>query len=432
MVVILHRADFSSLDELLRARAAIAAPVLFRVGRDEVDRVLLVLRDSDDVCTDEDPVAIVEHRQRALARRSPPGTDQLTHLMTRASFKAAVIGDAPAALLVINLDRFKQLNDRHGHLVGDDVLREAAGRTRAATPPDGLVSRIAGDVFAVALPDHHDARRVAAAIHAAFHAGPMATGIDVTASIGLVTRAAGNRASDGDFDELLKLAETCVYAAKARGRDQIIDHADQERRAREADRDLELDGFEDMTRVLADRVADVISWRGRRVFQGLRDQADIDALTGLASRRCLDRRLVFDIDHARERGQPLAIGLLDVDHFGSVNKQHGWPTGDRVLADVAARIRDALRASDWAARYGGEEMCIVIDGAGLDSARIVLERVRAAVAAKPFETTQGEPLPITVSIGCAELVEGDSMATLVERASSQLLIAKRDGRDRVR
>ncbi|HEY4058596.1 MAG TPA: GGDEF domain-containing protein, partial [Kofleriaceae bacterium] len=195
---------------------------------------------------------------------------------------------------------------------------------------------------------------------------------------------------------------------------------------------VELDGFEDLTRVLADRVADVISWRGRRVFQGLRDQADIDALTGLASRRCLDRRLPFEIEQARLRDHPLSVGLLDVDLFGRVNKEHGWPTGDRVLADTAARVRDALRASDWAARYGGEEICIVIDGAGLDSARVVLERVRAAVGSRPFQTTQGDELAITVSIGCAELLPDDTLASIVERASTQLLVAKRDGRDRVR
>jgi diguanylate cyclase (GGDEF)-like protein len=79
-------------------------------------------------------------------------------------------------------------------------------------------------------------------------------------------------------------------------------------------------------------------------------------LTGLANRRYLDRRLPFEIQQARERGRPLSVGLLDVDHFGGANKDHGWPSGDKILDDTAARIRDALRASDWAARYGGEEI----------------------------------------------------------------------------
>jgi diguanylate cyclase (GGDEF)-like protein len=425
--VVLRSADFASIDELIRARAAVPTPVLLSVRRDELDRVLLLLRDGDDVCLDDDPPALVAYRQRALERRASAGIDPLTGLADRATFVAAARAEMPAALLVVNLDRFKQHNDTYGHLAGDETLREAAGRTRAATPADAAVGRIGGDVFAVSLASHHDPHRVASAIRAAFHAGPMHEAATITASIGLVART-----TEATYDDMLRLAESAVYAAKARGRDQIVDHADRERRARERDGDVELDGFEDLTRVLADRVADVISWRGRRVFQGLRDQADIDALTGLASRRCLDRRLPFEIEQARLRDHPLSVGLLDVDHFGRVNKEHGWPTGDHVLADTAARVRDALRASDWAARYGGEEICIVIDGAGIDSARVVLERVRAAVGARPFDTTQGDQLAITVSIGCAELLPDDSVASLVERASSQLLIAKRDGRDRVR
>jgi diguanylate cyclase (GGDEF)-like protein len=332
----------------------------------------------------------------------------------------------PAALLHINLDHLKQFNDRHGHMAGDEVLRTAAARTRSVVPADAIVARIGGDVFAVALGPHHDPRAVAVAIRVAFHAGPIYEGETLTVSIGLVVRS-----NEASHRELAEHAEAAIYAAKARGRDCIVEHADRVREARQRDGDPELDGFEDMTRVLADRVAGVISWRGRRVFQELREQADVDALTGLHSRRYLDRRLPFEIEQAREHGRPLSVALLDVDHFGRVNKEHGWPTGDKILADTAARIRDALRATDWAARYGGEEICIVLD-ATLAEAHEALERVRAAVAATAFTTTQGESLPITVSIGAAELEPPDTTATLVERASAQLLAAKREGRDRVR
>jgi diguanylate cyclase (GGDEF)-like protein len=167
------------------------------------------------------------------------------------------------------------------------------------------------------------------------------------------------------------------------------------------------------------------------VFQELREQADVDALTGLHSRRYLDRRLPFELEHARERNGPLSVALLDVDHFGRVNKEHGWPTGDKVLADTAARIRGALRATDWAARYGGEEICIVLDAA-LADAREALDRVRTAVAAAAFATTSGAPLAITVSIGCAELEPTDTLASLIERASARLLDAKGTGRNQVR
>jgi diguanylate cyclase (GGDEF)-like protein len=426
-VIVLRADDYASIDELLAARQAVAAPVLFRVGPAELDRVLAHLRPGDDVCLLEDPPALVEHRVRALGRRASPEVDALTGLVTRAAFVRAVAADMPAALLVINLDRFKMFNDTHGHLAGDEVLREAGARTLSAVPPDAAAARIGGDVFAVALGAQHDARRIAAAIRAAFHAGPVYEDSSITVSIGLVLRT-----SEAGYADLLRHAEGALYAAKARGRDRIVDHAERVRDARERDGDVELDGFEEMTRVLAERVAEVISWRGRRVFQELRDQADLDVLTGLYARRYLDRRLAFEVEQAHAQRAPLSVGLLDIDHFGRVNKDHGWPTGDKVLADTAARIRDALRGTDWAARYGGEELCIVLAGAKLEPARAVLERVRSVVGASPFATTQGEPLPITVSIGCAELADGDTMASLVERASAQLLVAKREGRDRVR
>jgi two-component system cell cycle response regulator len=427
---LLRSDSFTTLEQLRSVLGGIAGPVLLCIKREELAAVLPWLRDGDDVCFDDDPPELVERRQHLMARSAPaPRTnvDGLTGVLNRRAFVEALQGEPPAALLVINLDHFKRINDQLGHMIGDEILKLAAERVRSAVPLDALLARIAGDTFAVALDRRHDSRRVATAIRAAFHAVPVYDDANVTVSIGLVVRT-----RETTYDELLRHADGALYAAKARGRDRIVEHAQREREARERDGDLELDGFEEMTRVLAERVADVISWRGRRVFQGLRDQADIDALTGLFTRRYFDRRLGFEIQTAHESGAALAIGLLDVDHFGRVNKEHGWPTGDRVLADAATRIREALRDSDWAARYGGEEICIVVAGVGEVAARAALERVATAMRARPFATTQDQPLPITVSIGCAALQPDETPAQLLERASARLLEAKREGRDRVR
>jgi two-component system cell cycle response regulator len=424
-VVVLSSEDYGSIDDLLAVRRAIAALVLYRVRPGELDRVLPSLREGDDVCLVDDPQLLVDYRLHAMARRA--GVDPMTGFLDRASFARAASAALPIALLVTNLDHFKRFNDHHGHMVGDELLREAGARIRSAVPGDALVARIGGDSFAVALAAHHDPRGTAAAIRAAIDGSPLHAEGTTTVSIGLAVRTA-----EASYDDLLDHAEGALYAAKARGRDRIVDHAERERAARERDGHLELESFEEMTRVLTERVADVIAERGRRVFQSLRDQADVDALTGLATRRYLDRRLPFELAQARERGRPLSIGLLDVDHFGRVNKEHGWPTGDKILADTSARIREALRASDWAARYGGEEICVVLEGVTGDAARAALERVRAAVGSKPFTTTQGEPLVITVSIGCAELEADDTTSQLIERASARLLVAKREGRDQVR
>jgi diguanylate cyclase (GGDEF)-like protein len=287
--VVLRSEDFGSVNELLAARASIAGPVLFRVRAGELDAVLGQLHVNDDVCLESDPPRLVEYRRRALAERM--AIDPLTGLAERTSFVLSATATLPAALLLVNLDHFKLFNDTHGHLVGDEVLRAAAIRTRAALPATARVARIGGDVFAVAVAEPDEPRRVAEAILTAIRAAPLHADGTVTVSIGLVTRT-----TEARYDELLRRAEGALYAAKARGRNRVVDHAERERVARARDSDVELDGFEDMTRVLADRVAGVISSRGRRVFQELRDQADLDALTGLASRRYLDRRLPFEID----------------------------------------------------------------------------------------------------------------------------------------
>jgi two-component system, cell cycle response regulator len=428
------------------------------VRRGELEAALGCVRDVDDVCFDDDPPALIAHRLRRLERQAM-GIDPQTGVMNRASLLRAAEAELPAALILVNLDHFKRFNDEHGHDVGDELLRAAAERVRAAVAADAVVARIGGDGFAVALGPQHDARGTAAAIHSALLAAPLVAAVvatpaataigatdpaasaaigaaatgpaaapaaTVTGSLGVVVRTV-----ERSFAELLRRAEGALYAAKARGRNCIVEHAQREREAVAGAGDLDLLGFEEMTRVVAERVAAVISGRGRRVFQELRDQADVDALTGLYNRRYLDRRLAFEVGHAKERGTPLVLGLLDVDHFGEVNKRHGWPSGDRVLAEVAQRIRGGLRGSDWAARYGGEELCVVLEGLELLAARAVLERLRAAVGDAAFASTQGAPLVVTVSVGCAELAPEDTAEQLLERASTRLLEAKRTGRDRV-
>jgi diguanylate cyclase (GGDEF)-like protein len=112
--------------------------------------------------------------------------------------------------------------------------------------------------------------------------------------------------------------------------------------------DVEL--FEYAARDLTEKAAETIARRGRRLFDRLRETADLDGLTSLYSRRYLDRRLAFELEQAGLRGRAVTVALLDVDDFGRVNKEHGWPTGDLVLMTVADRIRKHVRPTDWVAR----------------------------------------------------------------------------------
>ena len=168
--------------------------------------------------------------------------------------------------------------------------------------------------------------------------------------------------------------------------------------------------------------------RGRALFEELQEKAEIDTLTGLYTRRYLDRRLAFEVG---EKGAPMSAALVDIDHFGDVNKEHGWPSGDRILAGVAARIVSCVREGDWVARYGGEEFLVVLPDAGISEAHTVLERIRLRVGGRAFETTEGVAVRITVSAGVAELTPNEGVSPFKERLSSNLLEAKRGGRNRV-
>jgi two-component system cell cycle response regulator len=162
------------------------------------------------------------------------------------------------------------------------------------------------------------------------------------------------------------------------------------------------------------------------------EMAITDALTGLYNRRYLETHLANMIDHAANRGKLISVLILDVDYFKSVNDTHGHDTGDRVLQDMAARLKSAIRSSDLACRTGGEEFVVVLSGTDLLTAERVGERVRKVVAAKPFLAPSGCHLSITVSLGVASLTPADeSPDDILKRADQALYRAKREGRNRV-
>lgn len=163
-----------------------------------------------------------------------------------------------------------------------------------------------------------------------------------------------------------------------------------------------------------------------------------DVLTGWHNRRYLQRRLPEELARAQRYLQPLSGLLLDVDHFKRVNDNHGHATGDRVLRDVADRVKRELRSSDVAVRYGGEEFAVLLPQTGLRDAARLAERIRQSVAAVPFRGQDGEDLAVTVSVGVAQLraltrgmdIEGLGQQ-LFEDADLALYQAKSGGRNRV-
>lgn len=157
--------------------------------------------------------------------------------------------------------------------------------------------------------------------------------------------------------------------------------------------------------------------------------AETDPLTGLQNRRGLREALPNAL--SRGKGWPSGILMADIDHFKSINDRYGHEGGDLVLAAFANRIRAALRASDQAARWGGEEFLAFLPATGSGELVDVAERLRAAVAAQPFAFADGS-VAVTVSIGIATMEPGDhDFEAAVLRADAALYEAKVGGRNRV-
>jgi diguanylate cyclase (GGDEF)-like protein len=163
----------------------------------------------------------------------------------------------------------------------------------------------------------------------------------------------------------------------------------------------------------------------------IRDRVDRDGLTGLPNRAAFDERLEVEARRFHRYRRPLALLVLDLDHFKAVNDTYGHPTGDAVLQRVADLLRASTRDPDFPARYGGEEMVVILPETMLRPATEVAERIRAAVEATRFDH-EGRSIDLTVSIGvsaCPECV--DDPADLLRAADGALYQAKRDGRNRV-
>ena len=162
------------------------------------------------------------------------------------------------------------------------------------------------------------------------------------------------------------------------------------------------------------------------------EMAVTDALTGLYNRRYLESQLTQLIEQSADRGKGLSLLTLDIDFFKSVNDTYGHDAGDRVLQEVAGRIRGCVRGGDLACRTGGEEFVVVLPGADLGIAEKVGERIRKAIAARPFMLGPGSHLTVTASLGVSALASApDTVEDLLKRADRALYRAKREGRNRV-
>ena len=179
--------------------------------------------------------------------------------------------------------------------------------------------------------------------------------------------------------------------------------------------------------------------RKKRYTERLRDSvqtsielAITDALTGLHNRRYMETHMSGLVEQALSRGHPLAVLVLDIDHFKSINDAHGHDAGDEVLREFALRVRKSIRGIDLACRYGGEEFVVFMPETDLAAATAVAERLRRRIASEPFPIRErARGIDVTISIGIAALGADDDAASVIKRADQALYRAKHNGRNRV-
>lgn len=168
-------------------------------------------------------------------------------------------------------------------------------------------------------------------------------------------------------------------------------------------------------------------------LQAIRMESRRDALTELGNRKHFDEALIEAVRAARDRNEPLALLMIDIDHFKSFNDTYGHMTGDQVLRLVAMSLRQNLKGQYVATRYGGEEFAILLPNTGPEAAVAVADLLRRSVMARELKKKSTSEVigRITISVGVATLLAYDTGETLLERADTYLYVAKRSGRNRV-
>jgi diguanylate cyclase (GGDEF)-like protein len=160
------------------------------------------------------------------------------------------------------------------------------------------------------------------------------------------------------------------------------------------------------------------------------ERAVTDALTGLLNRYGLQRALAREHAEARRYTRPLACLMIDLDNFKSVNDTYGHSAGDTALQQVATILIEAVRRSDMVFRYGGEEFLALLPETDLDGAVALAEKIREAASARFFGDGQ-YVFSLTLSVGAANLYNGESGNDMIARADLALYHAKEQGRNRV-
>ncbi|MFM8414220.1 MAG: GGDEF domain-containing protein [Planctomycetota bacterium] len=185
-----------------------------------------------------------------------------------------------------------------------------------------------------------------------------------------------------------------------------------------------------MERAIADTVRPALE--NIRERERLRSLAIHDPLTGLANRRFLEEELGRQIERQAAAGRPLAVALIDLDHFRDYNRRHGHLAGDLALTSLAGLLQGCRREGDVPCRYGGDEFVLIMPDATAPEAGARLEPLRDRLAEAAVQHEGRRVEPVTASIGVAECpADGGGLATLLAAADAAMYAAKQRGRNRI-
>jgi diguanylate cyclase (GGDEF)-like protein len=168
-----------------------------------------------------------------------------------------------------------------------------------------------------------------------------------------------------------------------------------------------------------------------RMMEKLQKLAVTDGLTKLYNSRSFYSQLETEVDRFNRYRHPLALLLLDLDHFKDYNDSYGHLEGDKVLVRFSQIIKSCLRTNDSAYRYGGEEFTVILPETAGAEARTVAQRIRSALEAERFSPENGNEVQITISIGVTQYHSKEELSSFIQRADKAMYLSKQNGRNRV-
>ncbi|MDZ8236110.1 MAG: GGDEF domain-containing protein [Nostoc sp. ChiQUE01a] len=443
-VVVLDVKTFENLEEVNYIYNTIRLPTVVLIDTIEQESTALCWLEAGDETCKRDAIdwQISLRLQRSVWHSKQKHSFNLDKLTGTANFRrfndyaiellTSKEDGESVCLIYMDIDGFKFINDSHGHIAGDQILQEVGQILQKYSLGASIVARTGGDKFAICMRGSTDQGKAFAEFLRTqietheFKVGEMSC-VHITASLGVVPMT-----GHSSVEQLWQEINQCVYAAKQKGRNQVVTTEEFDAIADASGQDKLITDFEHRIRVTAERMINEMVLKASRLAKKYRAEAEHDGLTEIFNRRYLDRLLSREIEKSHKYQQPLTVILLDLDHFGQVNRTYGFPTGDQSLRTAAQIFQSNIRAVDWVTRYGGEEFCIVMSDTDLNTGCHIAERIRIALSEEMLTAYNGQQFQLTASIGVVELIPEDSPISLLQRASDKVREAKKNGRNQTR